>query len=225
MLRRERLSVTGRESLGPYTLLRVERGDLDPGRPGQFFMLEAPGRLLPRPMSLCLAPPGELAFLIEPLGRGTRALCALSPAWRSTSWGRSATASTSMSLARCWSAEASVSRRCPTSRRRSEGRRRCSASEAGTTPKRPTLLPGADVVIDPVLVTEIIPLGHDDLRLRARADAPGNRADRARRAARVGGADGLRLRRVLRLRGRDRRPAETALRGGARAPAPNGGRV
>ena len=75
----ELLSVTGRESLGPYTLLRVERGDLDPGRPGQFFMLEAPGRLLPRPMSLCLAPPDELAFLIEPLGRGTSALCGLEP--------------------------------------------------------------------------------------------------------------------------------------------------
>ena len=48
---------------------------LEPGVPGQFFMLEAPGRLLPRPMSLCLAPPGELAFLIDPIGPGTRALC------------------------------------------------------------------------------------------------------------------------------------------------------
>jgi NAD(P)H-flavin reductase len=42
-------------------------------------MLEAPGRLLPRPMSLCLAPAGELAFLIDPIGPGTRALCALEP--------------------------------------------------------------------------------------------------------------------------------------------------
>jgi NAD(P)H-flavin reductase len=39
-------------------------------------MLEAPGRLLPRPMSVCLAPPGELAFLIDPIGPGTQALCA-----------------------------------------------------------------------------------------------------------------------------------------------------
>jgi NAD(P)H-flavin reductase len=75
--RREPLSVAGREAVGPYTLLRVRRGGLEPGRPGQFFMLEAPGRLLPRPMSLCLAPPGELAFLIDPIGPGTRALCAL----------------------------------------------------------------------------------------------------------------------------------------------------
>ncbi len=42
-------------------------------------MLEAPGRVLPRPMSLCLAPPGELAFLIDPVGPGTRALCGLEP--------------------------------------------------------------------------------------------------------------------------------------------------
>jgi NAD(P)H-flavin reductase len=75
--RRERLAVRGNEGVGPYTLLRLERGELDPGTPGQFFMLEAPGRLLPRPMSLCLAPPGELVFLIDPIGPGTRALCAL----------------------------------------------------------------------------------------------------------------------------------------------------
>jgi dihydroorotate dehydrogenase electron transfer subunit len=76
-MRRERLSVVANESVGPYTLLRVRRGGLDPGAPGQFFMLEAPGRLLPRPMSLCLAPRGELGFLIDAIGPGTHALCAL----------------------------------------------------------------------------------------------------------------------------------------------------
>ena len=76
-MRRELLGVTGTEPIGTYTLLRLERGGLEPGVPGQFFMLEAPGRLLPRPMSLCQAPPGELAFLIDPIGPGTRALCAL----------------------------------------------------------------------------------------------------------------------------------------------------
>jgi dihydroorotate dehydrogenase electron transfer subunit len=78
-MRRERLKAVAREEIGPYTLLRVERGGLDPGAPGQFFMLEAPGRLLPRPMSLCFAPRGELAFLIDPIGPGTRAICALEP--------------------------------------------------------------------------------------------------------------------------------------------------
>ena len=77
MLRREPLRVLGTEPVGPYTLLRVERGGLELGVPGQFFMLEAPGLLLPRPMSLCLAPAGELAFLIDPVGPGTHALCAL----------------------------------------------------------------------------------------------------------------------------------------------------
>jgi NAD(P)H-flavin reductase len=79
MLRHEARRVIDAEAVGPYTLLRVERGDLDPGTPGQFFMLEAPGRLLPRPMSVCVAPPGELGFLIDPIGPGTRALCELSP--------------------------------------------------------------------------------------------------------------------------------------------------
>ncbi len=79
MLRPAQLTVLDCESIGPYSLLRLERGALQPGNPGQFFMLEAPGRLLPRPMSLCLAPPGGLAFLIDPIGPGTQALCALSP--------------------------------------------------------------------------------------------------------------------------------------------------
>src|SRR5512144_780551 len=79
MPKREARSVLGSERVGPYTLLRVERGGLDPGRPGQFFMLEAPGRLLPRPMSVCFAPPGELAFLVDPIGPGTQSLCALGP--------------------------------------------------------------------------------------------------------------------------------------------------
>jgi NAD(P)H-flavin reductase len=74
---RERSQVVAVETIGAYTLLRVRRGFLDPGIPGQFFMLEAPGRPLPRPMSVCLAPPGELGFLIDPIGAGTRALCAL----------------------------------------------------------------------------------------------------------------------------------------------------
>ena len=79
MPRREPRSVTRVEAVGAYTLLRVDRGELDPGVPGQFFMLEAPGRLLPRALSLCFAPPGELAFLIDAVGPGTRALCTLEP--------------------------------------------------------------------------------------------------------------------------------------------------
>jgi len=75
--RRQQLPVLDVEQVGPYVLLRLERGELEPGVPGQFFMLEAPGRVLPRPMSLCQAPPGALAFLLDPIGPGTRALASL----------------------------------------------------------------------------------------------------------------------------------------------------
>jgi NAD(P)H-flavin reductase len=77
--RRERRRVVAVEAVGPYALVRVERGTIEPGAPGQFFMLEAPGRVLPRPMSLCLAPRGELAFLLDPIGPGTIALANLEP--------------------------------------------------------------------------------------------------------------------------------------------------
>jgi NAD(P)H-flavin reductase len=77
--RRQELGVVEVEAVGLYVLLRLERGELEPGVPGQFFMLEAPGRVLPRPMSLCQAPPGELAFLLDPIGPGTRALAGLRP--------------------------------------------------------------------------------------------------------------------------------------------------
>jgi dihydroorotate dehydrogenase electron transfer subunit len=77
VLQGARLRVVGAEDVGPYRLLRVERGGLEAGLPGQFFMLEAPGRLLRRPMSLCFASRGELAFLLDVVGPGTRALAAL----------------------------------------------------------------------------------------------------------------------------------------------------
>jgi dihydroorotate dehydrogenase electron transfer subunit len=72
-----RLSVAGVEPVGPYALVRLRRGVVDPGVPGQFFMLRTSATLLPRPMSLCLAPPGELGFLVDPIGPGTRALAEL----------------------------------------------------------------------------------------------------------------------------------------------------
>jgi dihydroorotate dehydrogenase electron transfer subunit len=71
------LAVVAVEPVGPYALVRLRRGGLEPGTPGQFFMLRPRGLLLPRPMSLCLAPPRELAFLIDPIGPGTRTLAEL----------------------------------------------------------------------------------------------------------------------------------------------------
>jgi dihydroorotate dehydrogenase electron transfer subunit len=77
LVRRERLRTVGNEAVGPYALVRLGRGRLEPGTPGQFFMLEAPGRPLPRPFSLCTAPNGELGVLVESLGPGTTAIAGL----------------------------------------------------------------------------------------------------------------------------------------------------
>jgi|SRR5579862_2648954 len=175
-LSRRRQSVTGSERLGPYTLLRLARGDLDPGVPGQFFMLEAPGRLLPRPFSLCLAPPGELAFLVDPIGPGTEALCGLRPGDEIGVLGplghgyrldvaRPLLVGGGIGIAPLpWLSEALGAP--PTVL----GFRSKHHAEAAV------LLPDAEVVVDPVLVTDVLPDGHDVLAcgpepmLRAVAD-------------------------------------------------------
>jgi dihydroorotate dehydrogenase electron transfer subunit len=163
MPRRERRRVTGVEGVGPYTLVRVDRGGLEPGEPGQFFMLEAPGRLLPRPFSLCLAPDGELGFLVDPIGPGTEAIAGVAPGDRLHVFGplghgfrldvprpllvgggigvapfpylaeRLGDPPALLGFRTAWHAEAAA------------------------------LVPNAEVVIDPVLVTDAMPDGHDVL--------------------------------------------------------------
>jgi dihydroorotate dehydrogenase electron transfer subunit len=159
--RRERRRVTALEAVGPYSLLRVDRGDLDPGVPGQFFMLEAPGRVLPRPMSLCLAPRGELAFLLDPVGPGTRALAAVAPGDQLHVFGplgngfrldvaKPLLVGGGIGIAPLpYLAEALE--HPPTVL----GFRSAEHAEAAA------LLPNAEVVIDPVLVTDAIPPGRD----------------------------------------------------------------
>jgi dihydroorotate dehydrogenase electron transfer subunit len=161
--RRELLRVAGAEPIGLYTLLRVERGELDPGAPGQFFMLEAPGRLLPRALSLCLAPPGELAFLIDPIGPGTQALCELEPGDMIHVFGplgrgfrldvaRPLLVGGGIGMAPLpYLAEAL---RFPPA---VLGFRTAEHAEAAA------LLPGAEIAIDPTYVTELIRPGHDVL--------------------------------------------------------------
>jgi dihydroorotate dehydrogenase electron transfer subunit len=85
-LGRRRAAVTANQSVGPYRLLRCA----DPGgpapQPGQFYMLatvelwgggadERPH--LPRAFSYLRARPGELEFLLEEVGPGTRRLAEL----------------------------------------------------------------------------------------------------------------------------------------------------
>jgi NAD(P)H-flavin reductase len=73
------LPVVGVEGVGAYTLLRLRDEDSgDAGAPGQFFMLQAEpapaAAYLPRPVSAAWAADGELAFVLDVRGEGTRAL-------------------------------------------------------------------------------------------------------------------------------------------------------
>ena len=161
--RRERRSVVAVEAVGPYALVRLERGGLDPGVPGQFFMLEAPGRVLPRPMSLCLAPPGELAFLVDPIGPGTRALCGLAAGDELTVLGplgngfdldveRPLLVGGGIGVAPFPYLSEALEHPPAVLGFRSEHHAEAAA-----------LVPNAEVVIDPVLVTEAMPLDRDVL--------------------------------------------------------------
>jgi NAD(P)H-flavin reductase len=163
MRQRRLLSVTGVEPIGLYTLLRLERGDLDPGRPGQFFMLSPPGRVLPRPMSLCLAPPGELAFLVDPIGPGTRTLCGLDPGDELAVFGPLGNGF-----------DLDVDRPLLVGGGIGIGPLPYLSEVLGTPPavlgfrseahaEAAALLPQADVVVEPTFVTELIEPGHDVL--------------------------------------------------------------
>lgn len=162
-MRRERRRVERADDVGPYRLLRLERDGLDAGEPGQFFMLEAPGRLLPRPLSVCLATPAELAFLIDPVGPGTRALAALAPGDAIHLLGP---------LGRGFGLD--VERPLlvgggigiaplPYLSARLGGPPALLGFRTAGHAEAAALLPGAEVVIDPVLVTDALPSGHDVL--------------------------------------------------------------
>jgi dihydroorotate dehydrogenase electron transfer subunit len=163
MPKRGRRRVTGSEQVGPYTLLRLDRGGLDAGRPGQFFMLEAPGRLLPRPMSVCLAEPRELAFLIDPIGPGTRTLCALEPGERIGVLGPLGNGfRLDVERPLLVGGGIGVAPFPYLSRRLGDppailGFRSAWHAEAAA------LVPGAEVVLEPTYVTEVLPPGHDVL--------------------------------------------------------------
>jgi dihydroorotate dehydrogenase electron transfer subunit len=163
MLRRERRSVLAVEPVGPYALLRVERGTLDPGEPGQFFMLEPPGRVLPRPMSVCLAPPGELAFLIDPVGPGTRALCALDPGERIGVLGPLGNGFR-LDVARPLLVGGGIGiAPLPYLSERLGGPPALLGFRSAWHAEAAELVPSAEVVLEPTYVTEALPPGHDVL--------------------------------------------------------------
>ncbi len=121
-------------------------------------MLEAPGRVLPRPFSLCTAPKGELGFLVDPVGPGTAAIAALDPGDELAVLGPLGNGFRLDVPRLCSSAAASGSRRFPYLSEALErppavlGFRSTHHAEAAV------LVPNAEVVIDPVLVTEAMPL-------------------------------------------------------------------
>lgn len=84
---RREARVSGRVSVGAYTVLQVADSADAPPLPGQFYMLAARDRwgggdgerpFLPRALSVMrVGPAGELQFLLEDVGPGTRRLCEL----------------------------------------------------------------------------------------------------------------------------------------------------
>jgi NAD(P)H-flavin reductase len=74
------LEVAGVEAVGAYTLVRLRDDGGDNGGPGQFFMLRAEpapaDAYLPRAVSAAWVGDGEIAFLLDVRGPGTRALAA-----------------------------------------------------------------------------------------------------------------------------------------------------
>jgi dihydroorotate dehydrogenase electron transfer subunit len=162
------LRVVTAEQVGPYTLLSVERGALDAGTPGQFFMLTPPGRLLPRPMSLCIAQPGELGFLIDAIGPGTRALCALRPGDSLTVLGplgkgydlsveKPLLVGGGIGIAPFPYLSEQLERLSGCQPQAILGFRSAWHAEAAA------LVPNAEVVLEPTYVTEAMPSGHDVL--------------------------------------------------------------
>ena len=201
-MRRERLKVVGVEAVGPYRLVRIARGGLEPGAPGQFFMLRPPGHVLPRPDEPL---PGAAGRARVPRRRRRAGNEGAGP--------QASRARLRRPRARSATATGSTSQRpllvgggvgiaplpylaeqppgAPAVRRLPKRR---------GTRRRPPLLPGAEVVVEPPLRHRGDPTRLRCPRLRPRADAPTPSPRSHPAPARLGGSDGVRLRRLLRLR-------------------------
>jgi len=162
-LRREALRVLSAEDVGPYRLVRVERGGIDAGVPGQFFMLEAPGRVLPRPMSLCFAPRGELAFLVDPVGPGTRALASAARGERIHVLGPLGNGYT-LDVARPLLVGGGIGiAPLPYLSQRLGAPPALLGFRSDWHAEAAVLLPDAEIVVEPTYVTEALPPGYDVL--------------------------------------------------------------
>ena len=81
--------MTGADDVGAYRVLHVADLDGPQPWPGQFYMLAAVERwgagederpFVPRALSFLGAADGQLSFMFEDVGPGTRRLCELRPA-------------------------------------------------------------------------------------------------------------------------------------------------
>jgi NAD(P)H-flavin reductase len=114
-------------------------------------------------MSLCLAPAGELAFLIDPIGPGTRALCALEPGDRLGILGPLGNGYR-LDVERPLLVGGGIG--CAPLPYLSQALSEPPAILGFRTPEHAeaaALVANAEVVIDPILVTDAMPSGHDVL--------------------------------------------------------------
>jgi NAD(P)H-flavin reductase len=163
MLRREPHKVVAAEAVGPYTLLRVERGATEAGIPGQLFMLEAPGRLLPRPMSVSIASERELGFLIDPIGPGTQALCSLRPGEKIAILGPLGNGFR-LDVERPLLVGGGIGiAPLPYLSERLGNPPAVLGFRSSWHAEAAELVPNAEVVVEPALVTDVLPPGHDVL--------------------------------------------------------------
>jgi NAD(P)H-flavin reductase len=108
-------------------------------------------------MSLCLAPPGELAFLIDPIGPGTRALCALREGDGIHVLGPLGNGF-DLSVERPFLVGGGIGiAPLPNLSEALGGPPAVLGFRTERLAEAATLIPGADVVVEPRLVTELIP--------------------------------------------------------------------
>jgi NAD(P)H-flavin reductase len=112
-------------------------------------------------MSLCLAPPGELAFLLDPIGPGTRALCSLQPGDAIDVFGPLGNGF-DLRVERPLLVGGGIGiAPLPYLSEVLGGPPAVLGFRSDAHAEAAELLPGAEVVVDPILVTDCLVEGHD----------------------------------------------------------------
>jgi NAD(P)H-flavin reductase len=126
-------------------------------------MLEPSGRLLPRPMSVCVASERELGFLIDPIGPGTRALCSLRPGDKLAILGPLGNGFR-LDVERPLLVGGGIGiAPLPYLSERLGNPPAVLGFRSSWHAEAAELVPNAEVVVEPALVTDVLPAGHDVL--------------------------------------------------------------